>query len=348
MGKRLKTNKLMPLLLGFLSISILFVGNGLAADKNWPKALTISTTPAGSTLAVYGVGVAKIIEQHLKISTAPEACKGSLPAMMLMVRGGSEMAAVTAPEEYYSYFEKKPFKKGTAATTRGMLFGEYSSMAHWVVLADSDIKTIADLKGKKVMCRRPGQALYQKVWKTTLAAYGMKPSDIIAMPALSHRGATDALKEGRCDAFFHYSSAPGPAFVELSMTTPIKLLSMGKKEAEYVKNHIAWADIDVIPANTYKGQTEPTTVAMAHAGIMVNSKLSESLVYQIVKTINENFDELRRIHPSFAKWTMKGLVNGPLCPYHPGAYKYYMEQELLTEKSIQANKNLLAQMKQNK
>ena len=321
---------------------------GYAYAKKRPKALTISTTPAGSTLAVYGVGVAKILERHLGISTAPEACKGSLPSMMVMLHGDSELSAVTAPEYYYGYFEKPPFKKGTAQIIRGLFFGEYASMAHWIVRSDSDIRSIKDLKNRRVMCNRPGQALYQDNWKTVLEAYGMNEKDIVAMPALGHRGAVEALKEKRCEAFFHYSSAPGPAFTELSLSTPIRLLSVGAKEAGYVIDKIKWLGPTTIAADTYKGQTEPTRVLKSNAGIMVRADLADDLVYKIAKVVHENFDELKKIHPSFKKWTFERLVNGPLCPYHAGAFKYYTEKGLLTKDSIDKHKAMLAQMGQTK
>jgi TRAP transporter TAXI family solute receptor len=325
-----------------VGLSLSTIG-GVASAKEWPKSLTLTTPPSGATLAVYGIGIAKIIEGALKIPTGPENAKGSFPAAMLLIKGDAQLAAITACEKIYAFYDRKPFPKGSSKIVRGITFGEYKAVGHWIVRADSDIQSIPDLKGKRVMCVRPKQALYQDNWKATLAAYGMTEKDIVAKPALGQRDACAALKEGRTDAFFHHSAAPGPAFMELALTTPIRLIPLSEAAIKRVKEACPWISPLVVPANTYKGQTKDALQTATFSGIVARNDLPDDLVYNIAKAIHENIEQLRSVHKAFRKWTMKGLVNGPVtCPYHAGALKYYKEKGLVTPESLKTHEALLA------
>ncbi|MGD8985360.1 MAG: TAXI family TRAP transporter solute-binding subunit [Desulfobacteraceae bacterium] len=331
-----------------VAFSMLNIG-GVASAKQWPKSLTLTTPPAGATLSVYGMGIAKIVEGALKIPTGPENAKGSFPAAMLLVKGDAQLAAITACEKIYGFYDRSPFPKGSSKILRGITFGEYKAVGHWIVRAKSEFQSIPDLKGKRVMCVRPRQALYQDNWKATLAAYGMTEKDIVAKPALGQRDACAALKERRTDAFFHHSAAPGPAFMELALTTPIRIVPLTDAGYKKVKEKCPWVSPIVVPAGTYKGQSKDALQTATFSGIVTRNDLPDDLVYNIAKAIHENMDQLRSVHKAFTKWTMKGLVNGPVtCPYHAGALKYYKEKGLVTPESLKTHEALLAKSGQSR
>lgn len=344
--KERKLNRLWVFIFGaFFLTSLLFTGSGnrvQAQAKKQPDTLTITLVLAGGSLAVYGVGIAKIIEKHLGINTVPEHTSGSLAATVRLIKGDSQLCTATGAEQIYAFQEKDPFEKGSSKVITGIFFGEYGTEAHWIVKASSNIHTIADLKGKRLMCDRPGQALFQKNWPAALEAYGLKKDDLTIMPAGGLSDSTASLKEGKCDALFLHSESRAPVFMELAMSTPIRLLSLSDEAFEHVKKSAPWVFRETIPAGTYKGQEKPAVVTKTYCGIMCRRDLSEHLVYNIVKAVDENINELREVHMSFSRWTIKGLANKPIVPYHSGAYKYFMEKNLLTQDSIAEHKKLLA------
>ena len=136
MDKRIWTKVWLGILV--VSLTVAFsVSNmgGIASAKQWPKSLTLTTPPAGATLSVYGMGIAKIVEGALKIPTGPENAKGSFPAAMLLVKGDAQLAAITACEKIYGFYDRKPFPKGSSKILRGITFGEYKAVGHWIVRA---------------------------------------------------------------------------------------------------------------------------------------------------------------------------------------------------------------------
>ncbi len=265
---------------------------------------------------------------------------------MVMLKGDAQFAATGGASAVYVLRGMEPFPKGSSNIMRGLFFGAYKSTAHWVVRADSDIYTIPDLKGKRAMFDRPGQALYQDHWQAVLEVYGMTKDDLIIMPALRQGDAVTALKEGRADAFFHHSAAPMPAMVAAELTVQFRLLPLSEKARDHVVENLPWTMKQTIPAGTYKGQTEDMKWLASKAGITVRKDLPDALVYDIVQAVDQNMHELKGVHKAFKDWTFKELVNDAFGPYHAGAYKYYRDRGYLTPESIATHEYWLKEIGQ--
>ena len=265
---------------------------------------------------------------------------------MVMVKGDAQLTGTAGASAVYGLREVKPFPKGSSNIMRGLFFGEYQSTSHWVVRADSDIYTIPDLKGKRCMFNRPGQALYEDNWRAVLDAYGMSEKDIILMPALRQGDAVQALKEGTADAFFHHSSAPMPAMMEAEITTPFRLLPLKEEAIDHLLKVVPWTGRQTIKAGTYKGQDQDVKWTYSKAGIFIRKDVPDALVYDIAQAVDQHIDELRSVKRDFAPWTFKGLVNSAFGPYHAGAYKYYRDRGYLTPESIATHEYWLKEIGQ--
>jgi uncharacterized protein len=311
------------------------------ASASWPKIMTITCPAAGSSMAVYSTGVAKIIENYLKIPTAPQACSGSMEAAMVMVKGSAQFAGCSGAEVIYATLDKAPFPKGTSDIMRGLFFGAYMAENTFTVRADSGINSIKDLKGKRVMCYRPGQAMYEDNWRATLEAYGMTEKDIIVMPALDIANAAQALKEGRTDAAFHTSMTPAPGYLETDNSHPLKVLPLTDEAIQHVMKKCAWTGPYLVHKGAFKGQATDAKIITTHSGIAVRKDLPDDLVYAICKAVDEHISEIQAIHPGFKNWTMKEMANSPYGIYHAGALKYFQDKNLLDKESLDIHKDYL-------
>jgi TRAP transporter TAXI family solute receptor len=305
-----------------------------------------ATGPAGGSLIVYTTGVAKVIETYLKIPTAPQACSSSLEACTVMLKGEAQLAGISGAEMLYGTLNKAPLPSNANTILRGILFGEYKSDAQWVVRVDSGINSIADLKGKKVMCSRPGQALFEDNWRATLEAYGLKETDIVAMPALASADQAQALKEGRVDAVFLQGFIPVPQLLEVSMSVPLKVLSLDDKAISHIISKCPWLIPQTAPAGGYKGQDKDAKITTALAPITARKDLPDDLVYAIAKAVDEHIADLQAVHQSFKSWNIKGLANNPYGPYHAGAFRYFNEKGILSQDSVNKHKQYLSQIGQ--
>lgn len=297
----------------------------------------------GASITVYGTALAALLEKQLKIPTAPENTSSTLEATALMLKGDSHLATTASAAAGYAMRNEAPYPAGSSKVLRGLTFGGYETHCHWTLLAASAIKTFGDLKGKRLMCERKGDAIFEDVWPAYLAAYGMTRKDVTVSPELGIPNQVTALKEGRTDAAMHYGAAAVPAIVELTMSHPVRLLSLSKATQKAVLDSLPWvAEPHTIPAGSYKGQDADALTIKFNMGVIVRKDVPDDLVYAMAKAIHENIGELRAAHASFKTWTIEQMANSPFCPYHAGALKYYSEKKLLTPESIEKHKALLA------
>ena len=137
----------------------------------------------------------------------------------------------------------------------------YPESIHLVVKKGSGIKTVADLKGKRVALDEPGSGTLINA-RLVLAAYGVKESDI-KPEYIKPNQAGDKLKDGSLDAFFFVGGAPAGAIAELASSgTGIELVPIDGPQAEALREASPWFAVDTIAADTYKDVAAVQTLAV--------------------------------------------------------------------------------------
>lgn len=200
-----------------------------------------------------------------------------------------------------------------------------------VLDAKKDIKTIGDLKGKRVFTGAPGTAA-ENMFKRVLEAYGMSYESIKASGgSVSFGNYSDGvtqLKDGVVDAVAAIGGPEVTAFKEADLTNPIRILPFEADKLKYLTEtkDYGYKVID-IPANTYKTVTSPIPVLDPQTIFIFNKDLDQELVYKMTKVFWENVNRMKQEQPSRAGWfdvkkAMQGLTVEQI---HPGALKYYQE-----------------------
>ena len=194
----------------------------------------------------------------------------------------------------------------TDLRTIAALFEEH---IHLVARADSGINSVADLKGKRVSLDEPGSGTYVDAG-LILAANGLSADDVTA-EALKGNAASDALRNGRIDAFFVVAGYPTGSLVELASAADIKLVPIDGAGAEALTEKYGFFAQSDIPEGTYEGVGATTTVAVG-AQWNDNSRKLLDVGHAKGKTITPD----------------TGL-NGIGVPLHAGAERFYREAGLL-------------------
>jgi len=201
----------------------------------------------------------------------------------------------------------------------------YPQVFQWVVWADSDIKTIPDLKGKRVSPFLKGLSAEFNARKV-LAAYGMSYADM-KVSFLGFADAPNNMRDGHLDALlattFFY---PFPAFIQLNSVRPIRLLTLDEDKIEkLVKENIGISRF-VLPANTYKGIDYPVPGINTRCHIVVNEAMPAEIVYKITKVLVENLDKYGNMIKPMKTVQAEDMARDIGIPFHPGASKYYRER----------------------
>lgn len=308
--------KVVILITGLLLV-MFCAGSAFAAEK-W----AFGCSGAGSGPYVWGGTIAKIINAHQDvIRISPQATAGYNENVVLVAAGDIPIAQHTGSGYVDAYTGKKAFKKPHKRLR--LLFTFSIAPFHVVTREAARIKTVADLKGKKMNIALPAQTT-RTFDEAFLEASGLKKSDIKVFEMAT--GQTfRALQDRVIDATGNLYSLRHGRLLELTTNTKIKLFDLPdgvvKKMLQLRPATIPFT----IPANTYKGTDYPVHTIAAIAVLFCRDDLPEDLVYTFTKTFWDNLAEVQK-DPAFQSLQPENAYSADIgCPYHPGALKYFKE-----------------------
>lgn len=313
----------------FLASAALLAAAALPLTAQAQQFFRIGTGGTAGTYYPVGGMIANAVSQPGKIVATAQASNGSLANVTgiaggAMESGFSQSDVATWAQKGTGIFEGKPAIAGLR-----LIANLYPESLHVVVKKDAGIKSIAELKGKRVALDEPGSGTLVNA-RAVLAAYGLKESDI--KPEYIKPGpAGDKLKDGSLDAFFFTGGAPAGAIAELaSAGGGITILPIDGPQAEALKKQSGFFTDDTIPADTYKGVGQVKTLAVG-AQWVTSDKADANTVYEIVKALYSDAGQkaLAAGHAKGKLITKENAVKGAGIPFHPGAERFYKEAGLI-------------------
>jgi len=318
---RLKTKKA-------IMISVILAGLGVgAAMAASTQFISIATGGTGGTYFILGSGMAKIIEKYVpNVRVSVESTAATTENVRLIAAKKVQFAIVMPDGAYFGYHGGREFKDAKYPNLRSVMAGHTSPM-HFIVRSNSGIKSLADLKGKRVALSAPGSTAVFMA-ESTLEAYGLTRKDYKPM-LLSYAEQADALRDGTIDMSCIFAGAPASAAVDLSMTHDITFLGVGPEELKKVINVHPYCKEIVIKAGTYKGQKADVKTFATASILITHAEMEPELVYAVTKAILEHTPELKEVHPQGAEYDLEDAAIGVAIPLHPGAAKYLAEKGVL-------------------
>ncbi|MFA0568031.1 TAXI family TRAP transporter solute-binding subunit [Vibrio gallaecicus] len=214
---------------------------------------------------------------------------------------------------------KKPFPMKMDVAVVSAL---YPNVVHFMVPADSDIKSISDLKGKKVSLGAPGSGTRTSAIGI-LGALGMSEDDLKAQ-SLNYTATTSALANGQIDAGVIVGSLGVGAVTELTLTRDIRVLSFSADELAKISEAMPSFQALEVPANSYNNVPAFNTPAVWNV-LVVNKNADTELVYNMTKSMFENIDQVRQSIKVTSYTTVDNMQMLGGVPLHAGAQKYLDE-----------------------
>ena len=311
----------------------LFMVLGLAADIAAPvQAQQFFRIGTGGTAGTYypvGGMIANAVSQPGKIVATAQATNGSVANVNGVAGGALESGFSQSDVATWAYTGTGVYEGKPKVTDLRMIANLYPESIHLVVKKGSGIKSVSDLKGKRVALDEPGSGTLVNA-RIVLAAYGVKESDI-KPEYIKPNQAGDKLKDGALDAFFFVGGAPAGAIAELASSgTGIELVPLAGPQADALRKTNPYLAVDTIAAGTYKDVPAVQTMAMG-AQWVTSAKADTETVYQITKALfgKAAQDTLAAGHAKGKFITKENAVKGVGIPFHPGAERFYKEAGLL-------------------
>ena len=282
--------------------------------------LNIATGGTAGTYYPLGGALAELLNQNIKGMNASAQSTGASVANVNMLKDGSvDIAFIQNDIAYYAANGKEMFKDNKVESIRGIA-ALYPETVQFVTTADKGIKSIADLKGKKVAVGASGSGAEANA-RQILGAYGLTYDDI-DVQYLSFGEAADALKDGNVDVGVVVAGFPTAAIQDLAANKSAALVNIDAEHADKLMKQYPYFTKITVPKGTYPGQEEDVSTVAVKCVVVTTDKLSDDLGEQIVKAIYEHLDRMKAAHAVGKYITKDTALEGMSIKMNAGAEKY--------------------------
>jgi uncharacterized protein len=312
------------------SLGICLVMALLATGSAAAQTVSIVTTPSGSFTNSAGAAMAKVVGEKTKVRTILQA--QALQAMIPVAAGTAEFGMGNA-------FDTTFYVKGTGEY-EGQ--GEHKNLRNVATLlpyqvalhvrADSDIKSIADLKGKRVSAGFNAQKTIGRIIAAHLATAGLSYDDVVGVLTPNVSRSAEDFAAGKTDVLFF---ALGSAAVKQAAATVggLRVLPIDDTPealARMQKLLPGSYSLEVKPSPAFEGISKPTNVVAFDMVLSTHDQVPENVVYEVTKAIHQSKDALAATFAPFKLFAPDKMAK-PVqdVEFHPGALKYYREIGLL-------------------
>ena len=285
---------------------------------------SLNFTTGGDQGTYYGFG--SIMAQKVGEATSTQVTAitsgGSAANIQAMQKGDAQLGFVQSDVMAYAYNGTRTFEKDGAVTNFSTVAAVYMEQVQIVTL-DPEIKSVGDLKGKRVSIGASGSGVYYNAIDV-LGAYDLTENDIQATYE-DFGTSADSLKDGKIDAAFVVAGAPTTAITSLATTKDVYLVSLDDEHIDKLLETSPYYSKNVISAKTYDMDADATTVAVV-ATVIARDDVSDADVYNFLFGVYENIEGLKQAHQKGEELDLEFAASNTAVPYHPGAAAYFAEK----------------------
>lgn len=314
------------LIIGFIAVlTMAFCQTAFSKER-----LVFGGGPAGGTFQVVAnaVQVYKPLKEAATFKIQAQSSAGSVENLRKTNSGKQQFSVVYSGHVYLGRngMMKNDTKKYEDVLAVAWLYGAPGQL---IVRADSGIKSVKDLVGKKVGVGNAGSGAFANC---ELFFSHMGVWDKIERNAMGYNDAAQAFGNHQLDAFWLFTAFPSGAVIMAAQTNDIALVNLDADATAsgFYKKYPYFAKLSV-PAGTYKGVDYDSPSFQDSALWVANSKVSADSVYEILSLIytDEGLAHMYAAKKTFKKMALATGADGVVTPFHPGAEKFWKEKGML-------------------
>ena len=289
--------------------------------------LSVGTAPPGGAFFVVGSALAEVINEtgaEFGYSVTAEATSGSQENIRRLGSGELDFALSNAAITYFAVRGDEGWDRAHPVRSVMTLA---PNVALFVAQAASGIDTIDDLRGRRVSVG-PAGAGFEYFIRPLLEAHGVTYDDFSPLNA-TQQAAVDMLTDGSADATFLGGAVPTASITQAAASMEITFIPFGEEEKQRLISDYTFFRPATIPAETYRGQTEPyegLDVGSMH--VITAADAPDDLVYNAAKLLYENRALVVEKHAAGRAINPNNVVRDTGTEFHPGAIRFYQEAGL--------------------
>lgn len=313
----------------------------MAAGLVWGGAVSVSATAAEQTFVTIGTGgvtgvyyptggaICRLVNKGRKehgIRCSVESTGGSVYNINTIRGGELDMGVAQSDWQYHAYNGTSRFEEAGPFKELRAVFSVHPEPISIIARADSGIKTVDDLVGKRVNIGNPGSGT-EATWQVMWGAMGRSNDDLKLAAQMKSAETPAALCDNKIDAFFWAVGNPAALNKEATTTCDAVFAEVSGPAIDKLVADNPYYSKTAIPGGMYRGNPNDIPTFGVGATFVTSTAVSADVIYEVVKAVFENFDDFKKLHPAFAHLTEKDMVTKNLsAPIHDGAAKYYKER----------------------
>jgi len=310
-----------------LAAGLLVAGSIAPAAQAQQKYITIGTGGVTGVYYAAGGAICRLVNKDRKahgIRCSVESTGGSVFNINTIKAGELDMGVAQSDVHFNAAKGMGQFKEPMPELRA--VFGLHPEPVTVVARKEANIRSFADLKGKRFNVGNPGSGTRSSL-DELIGTMGWKLSDFALASELKADEHGPALCDGKIDGFFYLVGHPSANIQDPTTVCGAKLVSVtGPAVDKLVKERPYYAKA-TIPGGLYPNNPQTTETYGVLATFVSSSKVPTDTIYQVVKAVFDNFDEFKKLHPALGVLTPQAMIqDGLSAPLHDGASKYYKEK----------------------
>ena len=299
------------------------------------QAADFVTIGTGGVTGVYyptGGSICRLVNKGRKdhgVRCSVESTGGSVFNINAIRAGDLDMGVAQSDWQYHAYNGTSKFKDQGAFKELRAVFSVHPEPVTIMARKDKNIKTIMDLKGKRVNVGNPGSGT-RATWDVLQDALGWKTDDLALAAEFKSGEQAQALCDNKIDAMIYTVGHPSGSIQEATTACDSVLVEVAGPAIDKLIADNPYYRAATIPGGMYRGNPDDVVTFGVGATFVSSTNTDADVVYNVVKAVFENFDDFKKLHPAFGVLQKDEMIkDGLSAPLHDGAAKYYKEAGLM-------------------
>jgi hypothetical protein len=288
------------------------------------KFLSLGTAPPGGAFFVVGGALAEVLNEHRQDNgweLTAEATKGSQENIRRLETGEIDFALSNSAITYFAVRGEEGWEEKYPIQTVMTLA---PNIAMFITQADSRLKTIADLKGQRVVVG-PAGAGFEYFVRPLVEAHGVRFEDFTPLYA-TQAAAVDLLTDRSAAAIFIGGAVPTASVTQAATSMDVFFIPFTKEAQAEVMRRYPFFLPATVPAGTYRGlEQDFETVNVGAMHLVTAANQDEDLVYRVTRILYEGRERVTEKHAAGRSINAQNVVRHTGTDFHPGAIRYYRE-----------------------
>jgi len=287
-----------------LALAIGAVGCGGGEKEQF---VNIATGGTAGTYYPIGGAIAEVLNKN-GMNASAQSTGASVANINMLKDKQVELAIVQNDITYYAVNGLEMFKEGGKIENLRGIASLYPETCQFIVREDSGIRSIADLKGKRVAVGAAGSGAEANA-RQILEAYGIT-YDNVEEQFLSFAEGSYALKDGTVDAAFVTAGYPTAAVQDVASQNKIRLLPVAEAQIQMLTEKYPFYTKTTVPSGTYQNFNEDVTTVSVMAILVCNDKIDAALGEKLTKALFDNVDKISAAHAAGKNITKDSALTG--------------------------------------